>query len=232
MTTPQVHPFRHGEARRTPVGYLTEDHPRLDRVQNSISWICGGIAAVAIIVIVLLTLFEVAARTFFDAPQGWSVALIEKYLMTASAFFGIVTAYRGGSHIAVVTFYERFRPATRKALLILAYIVVLIGMAAIGVAGLTAAAFSLMSGEGPVPGSSELIIPSWLWRSIVPASMFLGMVIVAIDLFRELTSPWDGPSTDYDPGDEVDAVLEELALADSNQAGSDNEDPNQKGDVR
>lgn len=232
MTEIQVHPFRHGNARRTSVGYITEDHPRLDRFQNAISWVCGCIAGLSVIAIVVLTLFEVAARTFFDAPQGWSVALIEKYLMTASAFFGIVTAYRGGSHIAVVTFYERFRPRTRKILLIVAHLIVLVGMLAIGIAGLTATAFSITSGEGPIPGSSELIIPSWMWRSIIPVSMLLGSIIVAIDLFRELTSPWDGPATDYDPGDEVDAALEELGLSTDELPDSNETNSNTQGDPR
>ncbi|EKT79833.1 hypothetical protein WSS_A25795 [Rhodococcus opacus M213] len=214
MTETTVHAFRDGTARRTTFGYITEDNPRLDRIQNAISAVCGSIATVSVLAIVLLTLVDLVARVLFSEPQGWSVTFIEYYLMTSTAFFGIVTAYRSGAHVAVVSLFSKLGPVPRKALLVLAYVVVIAGMAAIGVAGLSAAVFSWTSGESPVPGSSELRIPSWLWRSIVPISMAMGIVIVSIDLLREVFSPWTAPVTDYDPGDEVDAVLEEVeALA-------------------
>lgn len=211
MTEITIHPFRHGTAQRTMFGYVTEDHPRLDRVQNAISGVCGVIAAGSILAIVILTLSEVIARTLFSSPQSWSVAFIEQYLMTATAFFGIVTAYRSGAHVAVVSLFGKLRPTAKKILLIFAYVVVLFGMLAIGLAGFTAAAFSMVSGETPVPGSSELALPSWLWRSMVPLSMALGIVVVFIDLVRELKAPWTGPVTDYEPGDEVDAAIDEIA---------------------
>lgn len=210
MTETTVHAFRRGTAQRTTFGYLTEESPRLDRIQNAISAVCGVTAGIAVIAIVLLTLSEVIARVIFSAPQGWSVTFIENYLMTATAFFGIVTAYRSGAHVAVVSLFNKLGPVPRKALLVIAYLVVILGMASIGIAGLSATIFSWTTGEAPVPGSAELRIPSWLWRSIVPVSMFLGIVVVLIDLIREASSSWSGPVTDYDPGDEVDAVFEEV----------------------
>ncbi|WP_016696099.1 TRAP transporter small permease [Rhodococcus rhodochrous] len=219
--TTTVHAFRKGDARRTTFGYLTDDHPKLDRVQNAVSAVCGVIAGVSIVAIVLLTLLEVSSRVLFSAPQGWSVSVIEKYLMTATAFFGMVTAYRSGSHIAVVSLFNRFGPRTQKSLLVLAYIIVFIGMAVMGIAGLTATVFAISTGESPVPGASELFVPSWLWRSIVPVSMALGCLVVLIDLFREVFSPWAGPVTDYDPGDEVDAVLSEIDGLSQTEKGTD-----------
>lgn len=204
-----VHVGRHGAAQRTRFGYLTDDHPTLDRVQNAISAVCGTIAGVAVVAITVLTLAEAIGRSVFDAPLGWSVAFIEQYLLTAAAFFGLVTAYRGGAHVAVISLYEKARPPVQKALLVFAYLVVLVGLIAIGYAGLQGTLFAIDSGEAPVPGSSELGLPSWMWRSFVPMAALLGIVVVAIDLYRELTSPWTGPTTDYDPGDEVDHALEE-----------------------
>jgi len=214
-----IHAFKEGDARRTAFGYITERSPRLDRVQNAISAGCGAIAGVSILAIVFLTLLEVFLRTVFSEPQGWSVSFIEKYLMTATAFFGIVTAYRAGAHIAVVSLYNKFGPRPQKVLMVLAHVLVLVGMLTMGIAGLISTEFSISTGEGPVPGSSELAIPSWLWRSIVPVSMLLGSIVVLIDLLREVFSPWNGPVTDYDPGDEVDAVLNELEVGLPTQKG-------------
>lgn len=207
-------------ARRTTFGYTTESHPRLDRVQNSISMICGLISGACILAITALTLVETVSRTVFSTPLGWSVSLIELYLLPGMAFFGIVTAYRSGAHVAVTSAFRLMPPRVKKLLIVLAYIVVLIGMTALGVAGFEATLFSFGTGESPVPGSSELEAPSWLWRAIVPTSMALGLVVVFIDLAREVCSSWAYPSTDYDPGDDADRALEEARILEAD-AGSD-----------
>ncbi|MEV6062871.1 TRAP transporter small permease [Nocardia asteroides] len=200
-TTTIVHPFRHGAARRTMFGYRTEDHPRLDRAQNAISAVCGVIAGTAIVTIVVLTLVDVVLRTFFSVTLGWSVAFIEMYLLPAVAFFGLVTAYRSGAHVAVTSLFERMGVRTRKAMLILAYLVLLAGMGALLAAGGEGLLFAISIDEGPIRGSSELIVPGWVMRAILPVSMALGMVVVFIDLARELTAPWNVLATAYDPGD-------------------------------
>lgn len=196
-----VHPFRQGTAQRTMFGYRTEEHPRLDRVQNGISAVCGVIAGVAIVAIVVLTLIDVLLRTFFAVTLGWSVAFIEMYLLTIVAFFGLVTAYRSGAHVAVTSLFYRLGVRMRKVLLILACLVLLIGMGALLIAGTEGLLFAIGIDEGPIRGSSELLIPGWVMRAILPASMVLGMIVVLIDLIRELIAPWNVTATDYDPGD-------------------------------
>lgn len=187
-------------ARRTLFGYLTETHPRLDRVQNAISGICAAISAVAIFVMALLTGVEVAARALFDTPLGWNIGLTEQYLMMAMAFFGTVTAYRSGAHVAVVTLFERFPAPARKCLLILTYVIVLYALFWLMYSGAGAAVFSFSTDEAPAPGMSELALPTWWWKSIIPTAAALGAVVVAIDLYREITSPLSTVVTDYEPG--------------------------------
>lgn len=204
-----VHPDRHGNARRTNFGYLTDDHPQLDRFQNAISAGCGAIAAVSVLGMAAVTLGEIVARSVLSSPLGWSVAFVENILLPAAAFFGIVTAYRSGAHVAVVSVFERMNTAGRKASLLLAYVLLLIGFGALTIAGFTAALFAFQNGEGPAPGSAELLIPDGIWKSMVPISMGLGFVLVAIDLWREITAPWSRVATDYEPGDAVDQALTE-----------------------
>ncbi|WP_246124144.1 TRAP transporter small permease [Nocardia bhagyanarayanae] len=170
-------------------------------MQNGISAVCGAIAGVAIVAIVVLTLVDVVLRTFFSVTLGWSVAFIEMYLLTVVAFFGLVTAYRSGAHVAVTSLFYRLGVRMRKVLLILAYLVLLIGMGALLAAGTEGLLFAIGIDEGPIRGSSELLIPGWVMRAILPASMVLGMIVVLIDLVRELIAPWHVTATDYDPGD-------------------------------
>ncbi len=187
-------------ARRTSFGYLTESHPRLDRVQNGISMLCAAISGAAIVVITTLTVLEVFTRTVFSAPLGWNVGFVEQYLMMAIAFFGTVTAYRSGAHVAVVTIFERTPEPVRKMLLVLAYLIILGGLVLLMYSGTRAAYFSFITGEMPPPGMAELPWPTWWWKSIIPVASTLGVVVVAIDLYRELAAPRTRVVTDYEPG--------------------------------
>jgi TRAP-type C4-dicarboxylate transport system permease small subunit len=209
--TSTVHPDRSGHARRTMWGYHTEDHPTLDRVQNSVSAFCGVIAGAAVVSITLLTLAEVFARTAFSSPLGWSVSFIELYLLPVTAFFGLVAAYRSGAHVAVVSLFEKLGPRAQKLMLVLSYVVLIIGLLSIGIPGVHAVLAAVANGEGPGPGSSELVIPSAVWRAIVPISALFGLILVGIDLFREATAPLNRVVTDYDPGDEIELDDEDLA---------------------
>ncbi|WP_025776878.1 TRAP transporter small permease [Brevibacterium sp. VCM10] len=213
MTSVIQHPNRRGTAERTAFGYVTEETPRLDRFQNCLSGVSGVIAGLATVTIVALILAAVVARSVFGSPLGWSVGFTEKYLLTTIAFFGIVTAYRTGSHVAVATIFNRFPAPVRKFLLTLSYVLILIALVILGLAGASAAAFAWETGQGPMSGSAELPIPSVAMLSIVPIAMLLGAVIVAIDLVKEVSAPIREVVTDYDPGDDAptEAVVSEDA---------------------
>lgn len=199
--TPEVIVHQSGStpARRTLFGYRTGDHARLDAVQNAISAVCAVIAGAAIVVIGALTTVEVATRTFFDTPLGWNVGFVEQYLMMAVAFFGTVTAYRTGAHVAVVTIFEKTPEPVRKLLLVLAYLIILVGLALLIYSGTRAAHFSFITDEMPPPGMAELPWPTWWWKTIIPVAAALGCVVVLIDLYRELTAPLTRVVTDYEP---------------------------------
>ena len=196
----------------TMAGFRADDHPRLDRVQNAVSGLCAVLAGVSLVAITVLTVVEVVMRSFFGTPLGWNVGFVEQYLMMAMAFFGIITAYRTGAHIAVSTLYGRFSGPVRKLMILLGELVIVFALGWLLIAGIDAAAFSFRTGEQPVPGSADLPWPTWWWKSIMPLAALLGLVVVGIDVYRELTSPWRAPSTDYAPSDvtrEADAVAAE-----------------------
>ena len=199
-TYPETIVYQDGEstARRTTFGYVTVDHPRLDRVQNAISAVCATISALAIATLAVLTTVEVIARAAFDSPLGWNVGFVEQYLMMSIAFFGTVTAYRSGAHVAVVTIFERLPAAARKLLLIVTYLLILVSLALLIYSGTRAAHFSFVTGQASPPGMAELSWPTWWWKSIIPIAASLGLVVVIIDLYREMTSRIGRVCTDYE----------------------------------
>lgn len=200
-------------ATRTTFGYLTDSNPRLDRIQNLISAACGTVAGMASLAMVLLTLTELVTRNLFNTPLSWSVGLTEMYLLPIVAFFGIVTAYRAGAHIAVVTVFNSFPPIIRKCLILLSHLLVLLGFAILAWCGFAATQFAWEAGQGPIPGSSLILIPGWVMESIVPIASSLGAVIVCIDIYREISTAWTIVSTDYDAGNsEVDELEQDMLL--------------------
>lgn len=182
-------------------------YPRLIRTQDVISTFCGVLAGISLIAITVLTVVEVVTRSVFGSPLGWNVALVEQYLMMTMAFFGTVTAYRTGAHVAVVTLYDKFRPRVQKLLTMLSQIVVAGAFICLAYAGADGAIFSLRMDEAPVPGMAELPLPTWWWKSIMPTAAVLGAVIVLIDLFLELTGSWRGPTTDAVADPLADALV-------------------------
>lgn len=198
--TPAYSSNHSNHPQKTTFGYLTRDYPTLDRVQNAISALCGVIAGLSVVAMGVLTLIEVFSRTLLRAPVAWVPGFIEQPLMVAAAFFGLVTAYRSGAHVAIVSLFNRFSEPIQKVLLIFSYLVIIGCVTALMVSGWRAMAFSMQINEIMPPGMAELSVPMWIWKAIVPLSMALANIVVLIDLFREMITPWGSARTNYEPG--------------------------------
>lgn len=197
-----VHPGHHGTAERSKYGYQTQDHPGFDKVQNTISAVCAWIAGAAILGLALVTLAEVIAREFFSSPLGWNISVTERYLLPITAFFGLVTTYRTGTHIAVESLFSKFAPKVQKTILLLIHLAVVISMIFVFIGGWNQTYMAFSLGHATLPGMADLATPDWTYRVIVPIAAALCAFVAALDFVRELITPWDRPYTDYDPGEE------------------------------
>lgn len=208
MTDPNQNPMvlrlnRAGSARRTSFGYHTDDHPSLDRIQNGISFAAGILAGLAVTLMVIITCIEVFSRLFLGQPLGWNVSFTERYLLVGAAFFGMVTAYRTGAHVAVTSIFSSLPHDVQKPLQIATHAIVAVIFALLFWYGLEAAVAAAANGEIPPKGATELSIPEWVWRSFIPLGALMGVAIALIDLYREVTAPWAALATDYDPGENL-----------------------------
>lgn len=189
----------------TTYGYVGSDFPKLDAFQNNISKMCASVAAAAIVGLVFITAAEVFFRVFFDKPLGWNIGVTEKYLLPLAGFLGVITAYRTGSHIAVSTIFSKLSPRMQKLLLILGYILILGTLISLLIAGWNEFLVSWNLNHRTLPGMSDLPLPDWTYRAIMPVACLLGIPLVAIDLYKELKTSWQFPATDYDGQGEKDA---------------------------
>src|SRR5699024_1168316 len=126
-----------------------------------------------------------------------NVAFVEQYLMMAMAFGGLVYAYRTGAHVAVKSIYSHLPVRARKVVIIISSAIVVVCCVWMGIAGTEFAHRSFAMGEQPMPGASELPLPTFLWKTIMPLSAFLCAILAAIDLVREISSPHNTVTTDY-----------------------------------
>ncbi|WP_312977485.1 TRAP transporter small permease [Corynebacterium sp.] len=202
MSSTIVHLNDLGNAEPSAFGFRTKEHSRLDRVQNTISGVCAWVAGISVVVLCALTLVEVVMRSVFRHPLGWNVSVIEKFLLPAIAFFGLVTAYRTASHIAVASLFALLSPRVRKVILVFIHVLVLTVLLTLMIAGWNQVATAVELGHRVLPGLADLPLPDWTFLAIVPLSAVLGALVVILDLLREIITPWDRPYTDYDPGEE------------------------------
>ena len=150
-----VHPGHDGIGERTTFGFVTDDYPLLHKFQNFLSGVSAVIAAAAVAVSGVLTIIEVFMRAVLQSPLGWNIGFSERYLMVAIAFFGLVTAYRTGSHIAVASLFGKFPPVAQKLLMLLAQAIVFATFLLLFLAGIEATSFSISIGERVPPGMAD-----------------------------------------------------------------------------
>lgn len=73
----------------------------------------GALGALALVAMIAVIVYEVVARSVFNAPTSWVVE-VGAYLLVAMAFIGLAPAERAGAHIKV-DLVLNLLPATKRA---------------------------------------------------------------------------------------------------------------------
>lgn len=144
-------------------------------------------AIIALAAIVALMLIEVILRYFAGSPLGWNVSFIENVLLPGVVFLGMPWGYAIGSHVAADMVYAKLHTRVQTAARWLSLIVVLVGIIALFIGGLTTMVEALLHGDIPPPLSSQLPIYSWIWRSFLPLGTIFTAVIILMGAKSFLT---------------------------------------------
>ena len=89
---------------------------------NSLFLALSGLLAAAIL---LVLTYDLAARNIFDAPTVWALDL-SRFLLVFLFFLALAPALESGSHVAVDILEHYLGPSARRALRILALVLVLV----------------------------------------------------------------------------------------------------------
>jgi TRAP-type mannitol/chloroaromatic compound transport system permease small subunit len=150
------------------------------RAVDRISHLCGMLAAVLVIVLVVLMLYDVVLRYAFNAPTSWGNDL-NAFLMGGSFVLSIAYAMSTDAHVRVDLLYnERTRPR-------MAY-VDLIGLTLIVLPALTFITWGLLihledgirTGERTGSGGWNPVV--WPFRAV----MLIGFLIFTVQVVAEI----------------------------------------------
>ena len=128
--------------------------------------------------------WEVVARYVFDAPTRWAYEAI--YMLYAALFMlGAAYGLRVGAHVRTDFLWQRWRPRTRAAIEIVAYVALFFpGMLLFLFSGLEFTWDSWRANERSA--DSSWLPPLWPLKALVPLSSLLLMVQGFSELLKSL----------------------------------------------
>src|SRR5262245_50784087 len=152
----------------------------LVRAGDRISHFLGAVAAVLVIVLVALMLYDVVLRYAFNAPTNWGNDL-NTFLMGGSFVLSIAYAMATDAHVRVDLLYsERTRPRLAYVDLIGLTFIVLPAMACISWGLLVHLQDGIRTGERTGSGGWNPVV--WPFRAV----LLIGFLIFTIQIVAEI----------------------------------------------
>lgn len=136
------------------------------------------IAAIAFVVLVVVTFGGVIMRYILGNPLIWSEE-VQLWCFLWMTFFGAGAAFRYGSHVAVEIIYERLSESLKKKVTIINYIITMAILAYVCVLGGDLLALMLKIGKT----TSILRVPYWFINAVIPLGAVIMMVSVTYATF-------------------------------------------------
>lgn len=172
----------------------------LVRAVDGVSRLFGAIAAVLVIVLVVLMLYDVVLRYVFNAPTIWGNDL-NTWLMGASFVLSIAYAMSTDSHVRVDLLYDRrTRPRIRVFDLVGLTLIILptVGWVTVGLFDHFMTAYQ--SGERSGSGGWNPIV--WPFKLVLLLGFAIFTVQVAAEIIKRAASLMGNPLDDrHDTGD-------------------------------
>lgn len=157
-----------------------------DRVYNAIAAGSRYATYLTIIAMLLVMCAEVVMRYLAGSPLGWNISLIEKVLLPGMVFLGLPWSYAIGAHVTADMVYDRLPASARSVCRLVTFVLLVACAAMLTYAGARLAIDAYELGSIPPPLSSQLPIPTWIWRSLMPLGSALMIVLLLIDARRFL----------------------------------------------
>jgi TRAP-type C4-dicarboxylate transport system permease small subunit len=171
----------------------------LSRVVRALASLGIGVAAAALIASMLLVVYAVVMRYFFNQPPAWVDEMVG-YLLVAGVMLAGADALLQGDHIGVDILTERLGARGRRIALLFGLLAVFACGVLLIREGVDMVAFSRMVG---LKSNGFLAAPMWVPQLLVPlggALLALAAAIAFVDAWRGTSVPPDSGASHHSVG--------------------------------
>jgi TRAP-type C4-dicarboxylate transport system permease small subunit len=158
----------------------------IDRAVHAVSRLLMAVAMLALILMMVQMVVDVAMRNFFRRPIEGSLEIVSVYHMVAVVFLPLALVERRHEHITVDLLVASLSPGIRRLLLVIGYIVSAIFF------GLLTYQTSIDAIEAYNIGEilmSSIYITVWPAKFLLPIGFALMLLQVLLHVWRAATDP-------------------------------------------
>jgi TRAP-type C4-dicarboxylate transport system permease small subunit len=163
----------------------------IDRVTHALSRLLLGIAMVALFLMMVQMVVDVAMRNFFRRPIEGSLEIVSVYHMVAVVFLPLALVERRHEHITVDLLVDRFAPAARRIISVVGYIICAIFFALLTYQTGKDALQAYEVGEILM---SSIYITVWPAKFLLPIGFSVMLLQVLLHAWKAATDPTFTPT--------------------------------------
>jgi len=163
----------------------------LDRMTNALSRLLMGVAIVALFLMMVQMVVDVAMRNFFHRPIEGSLEIVSVYHMVAVVFLPLALVERRHEHITVDLLVELLPTLVRRFLMVVGYLVctIFFGLLTYQTAKDAMEAYAI----GEILMSS-IYITVWPAKFLLPIGFFVMLLQVILHAWKAAIDPTFAPT--------------------------------------
>lgn len=158
----------------------------MKKILKICDWIEEGLAAIALIVMTVITFVNVIARYLFSASLSFSDE-VTTYLFVLLSLLGTAIAAKRRAHLGLTILTDIVNPKVRKVLLLIGYGIAVIFSAAIYYYGILMVKNQILLGQT----TPAMQWPEWIYGSFVPFGVFFVVIRFFQAFVEEAKKPCD-----------------------------------------
>ena len=153
---------------------------KLTMIREKVSAFCGYVAALLLLIMCLLVLYQVFTRYVLNDPAAFTEEIV-RYMLIWTGFVGAACAFGTRQHMALMVVVESVRPKTKAWMMALTDAIVLFLAIFVMFIGGAQNAINSANAFSPLLG-----VPRALVYAIAPLSAIFVIVIQAINIVEDL----------------------------------------------
>lgn len=153
----------------------------LGKIKKTMNYLLAGLAALLLIIMTVLVLYQVFTRYILNSPAAFTEELV-RYFLIWTGFIGAAYAFGTRQHMSLVIVRDKLSPNNKKILMTLIDALILVFALLVIVIGGTTLAISASKVYSALLG-----IPRSLVYSVAPVSGVFIVIAQLINIYEDVT---------------------------------------------